>query len=101
MTQPHTPGPWSVIQGFRGIVISGFAYEVAHCDDTRDNSPPETEIAANARLIAAAPDMLDALRMAEKEFSGWSWTGNARNKGPYDDRLAHIRAAIAKATKEP
>lgn len=44
--------------------------------------------------------MLAALEGAWKEMQGWSWTGNARDKGPYDDHLARIRAAIAKATGE-
>ena len=50
----HTPGPW-VINGlseYRG------SYEINGCNALYDD--PEGE--ANIRLIAAAPDMLEALR---------------------------------------
>ena len=55
----HTPGPWIA----HGITINheqpGVEYPIA----TTTNSPIPTEEAyANARLIAAAPAMLEALR---------------------------------------
>ena len=57
----HTPGPWIA----HGITINheqpGVEYPIA----TTTNSPIPTEEAyANARLIAAAPAMLEALRYA-------------------------------------
>lgn len=60
----HTPGPWEV-----EYVIDG-AFEVRHVqsDDyfvvaARNSMPSRhAEFAANARLIAAAPELLDALK---------------------------------------
>lgn len=49
----------------------------------------ETDM-ANARLIAAAPDLLEALCLAHDYLAGNGWDD--------DPRLDTIRAAIAKAT---
>jgi hypothetical protein len=58
------------------------------------------DVAANARLIAAAPDLLDALidiTLAYKSAFRM-WTGKDI---PDDDRfLVNARAAIAKATED-
>ena len=67
----HTPGPWkfeilwagfSAIRGRDGQLIFGVA--------AGDNSErrPKLEIEANARLIAAAPDLLEALRQMLAAF---------------------------------
>jgi len=61
---------------------------------------PSKQACEDARLIAAAPTMLAALEDAEKEMRGWSWTGSAAGKAPHDERLARIRAAIARAKGE-
>ena len=88
----HTPGPWSVA-------------ETRHKYDTlirnRDNDPvastnfagysPKTA-AANARLIAAAPDLLAACR----EFVAKVDRGEARSRFTY----ARMKDAIAKAEPE-
>lgn len=76
MSTEHTPGPWKAFgtavyfPGIRG----GF--------DLRSCPNPE----ANARLIAAAPDLLDALkevvRISDRKHDAWD----------------AARAAIAKAT---
>ena len=90
MSAQHTPGPWHVdlydatgvddVDGYR-IAITGFGE-----DDTDQ---------ANARLIAAAPDMLAALReLVRKADFG----------EPVPDWLNvwdEARAAIAKATESP
>jgi len=56
----HTPGPWT----FRGpIVFSDFSC-VASCDFGASQTVPVSEAEANARLIAAAPELLEACRQA-------------------------------------
>lgn len=64
MNTPHTPGPWVVrhLTGFPIMIATqpdfdGFGVPVADC--SKRNLPAEAE--ANARLIAAAPDLLAAL----------------------------------------
>ncbi len=63
MTQPHTPGPWRVIQADRLEILgprdsigwpASIVYNAGLCSD------PESQ--ANARLIAQAPIMAQALR---------------------------------------
>lgn len=59
----HTPGPWAIIADVPGAAI-GFRAIVQNDDgmpgETICNPSPMGE--ANARLIAAAPDMLAALQ---------------------------------------
>lgn len=61
----HTPGPWEVAGEFRvrskadpdrGICSTG-----SYFDGRRDTEEQHRENMSNARLIAAAPDMLEAL----------------------------------------
>jgi len=57
----HTPGPWEINERHGGVIyIEGVGNTVAIChDDGFDIDHAEAE--ANARLIAAAPQMLEAL----------------------------------------
>ena len=90
----HTPGPWVAV-----------ARTNAYIDIEAPNQPGYsakqvastslTNHEANARLIAAAPEMLDALRRAD------AWWGDGKWYGPVTPAwLDEARAAIAKATGE-
>jgi len=65
----HTPGPWEASEGWPSDVwhvdMSDGRYSVivSRADESAVWSAEESQ--ANARLIAAAPDMLDALRTAD------------------------------------
>lgn len=90
MTEKHTEGPWTCDE--RGLV-SGL-------DRDRPESPSfdifdaeewpgsEQEALANAKLIAAAPEMLEALEKAEEWLKGWASAKHG---------LEIIQAVIAKA----
>jgi hypothetical protein len=63
----HTPGPWSagneVLRGeLRPVLIPGRRGDIhiAHCLETMQDGERE----ANARLIAAAPELLEACKTA-------------------------------------
>jgi len=61
----HTPGPWSYNRdegGMHGHVISTGEYIICDLPDAGAGAAPHTE--ANARLIAAAPELLEALEHA-------------------------------------
>lgn len=106
----HTPGPWIVEEFCAADSCDGENAETAICayanPDGTDgvavahvnrwtfkDQPPTPESAANARLIAAAPELLSAL-VAIAEF------GEA-NGGAFALSAAKTaRAAIAKATGE-
>ncbi len=86
----HTPGPWRIegaghmhAAGSTALMHENYCIAVFRGVDSD----------ANARLIAAAPDLLDALRLAE---------GFIADRVPNTAEMAHvwltIRAVIAKAT---
>ena len=68
MTDKHTPGPW-VVGGPWPAVNVCYIEEEDHWEsiverwDYRDGEAPD-EVKANAHLIAAAPELLEACRLA-------------------------------------
>jgi hypothetical protein len=66
----HTPGPWTVFNGH--VHAGGFEYLPTH-----RSGAPETEWEANARLIAAAPELLAALKGMVREISKYHDTFDA------------------------
>lgn len=97
----HLPGPWRVSEMNNGFIF------VKH--DSNAHGPLVVTVAwvvvregcyvegeANARLIAAAPDLLAACRaMVECCGSSENWNGETRHA------LSVIEAAIAKAEGRP
>lgn len=102
MSTTHTPGPWYAdkIQDRTAynIFMPGYGSagaSVQHCSNATGCMGPEVEY--NARLIAAAPDMLAALQTAHMAVCNWIPT-NAGSRLAKDRALAEIDAAIARAT---
>ena len=60
MTDKHTPGPWVVLNAGATVSRYGYADSAETIADVRHK--PDGESAANAALIAAAPELLEALR---------------------------------------
>ena len=94
----HTPGPWDVeTKGSRHFVDGADGLTVAYLD--RAGVREKTEIEANARLIASAPELLAALEKALASIEGQAellrHCGAAYGIGA---TLAQARAAIARAT---
>lgn len=107
MSAAHTPGPWAFS---RWDQFGDTRYYVAQADGA-EYTPHYSDVAtliaetvsderrsiqeANARLIAAAPELLEAL----------AWTVNfidvyaAKQAGPATPELNKARAAIAKAVQ--
>lgn len=67
MDTKHTPGPWRVGMRPGPMVYGPYGAQVADC---RSPSAEGSEAGYNARLIAAAPDMLSALRAIEARAEG-------------------------------
>lgn len=117
MNTKHTPGPWRTLaKNPRKIVTAETRHTiVASCYTDASNgpglrtkqsagSPPREDAEANARLIAAAPELLEALESCRlyiegvAEFNGLAITG----PGTLAKTVNEARAAITKATgKEP
>ena len=98
-TQTHTPGPWLVTREAKRLEIAGAAHDVGLSNGgegiakvwaARDAG----DGLANARLISAAPELLEALRQAE-----WALEKYETSEDDPDDHpsLDIVRAAIAKA----
>lgn len=94
-TTKHTPGPWTIDEpGSRLITFHGIPVAKA-----LDNCDTKEEIQANARLIAAAPDMLEELKDAV-DYLSRRREELAQAGVDYKHlttRIARYNAAIAKA----
>lgn len=88
----HTPGPWALRRGHSVVeirTVAGLAVAQTTSDAYWQSFSAEAD--ANARLIAAAPEMLEALKQA-REYLRYS-LGSTSETNPYPA----IDAAIAKA----
>lgn len=91
----HTPGPWRIVRarGASKAAINGAQIRTEaglHITSiTHVADKPISQKAADARLIAAAPEMLEALRMVVRHLHAPGGDG-------YEELLAAERA-IAKA----
>lgn len=102
MTQAqHTQGPWKA-QGARVAKIHihksrghEFTTEIIDCGPKFNGFTPRSEQEANARLIAAAPELLEAL---EESLSALEYVADIRGINGDNVTLSKIRTAIAKAT---
>lgn len=94
----HTPGPWSAdwwyheASGQGGWSFSAGGRRLPLCDMEMDPAKDD-EPEANARLISAAPEILEALRLLMIE-------GPDLDEMSWADACDKARAAIAKATGE-
>jgi hypothetical protein len=103
VTGKSTPGPW-LIAGVTDRIDDGygdgrFVYALdaesatnrfSACVQNDNHKASDEELRANARLIAAAPDLLEALKslVGQWENGTLSW----------EDDMPAAKAAIAKAT---
>jgi len=95
MTTQHTPGPWVFYDDSNDgktnrIEIAARGKTVARIY----HSVPEEDL-PNARLISAAPDLLEAAKTIMKNLDGMAGEVTA---GYHESIIAPLRDAIAKAT---
>ncbi len=104
----HTPGPWLALPG--GIYAElpdGSRVKVATIEQL-NGIAPHWEPAANASLLAAAPDLLPALQQAKALIRTWHGMGLPEvDEGAAweiyassSPEMQRLNAAIAKATGE-
>lgn len=102
MSEKHTPGPWRVRHrhydaGPNEDEIGGLGWEL--------EGPPEPmrghfALAADAHLVAAAPDLLASLKNARfliGKLAGWNGVDLNELDEEHDGMVAGIDAAIARA----
>ena len=109
----HTPGPWEIrmVTNWCGIARVGYHPHADVCSaKTKDEPWTETD-EANARLIAAAPDLLAALVRLEEvgriAYAGsycgpqeWPEQDRGKMRQEYCRAAEQANAAIAKARGE-
>lgn len=91
----HTKEPWTVYAGLAGWIVQrgssgGFVVEDAN----------EERALADAILIAAAPDLLEALKEADRALKYYEWYSNPKSGWALPDNSSlrgMVDAAIAKA----
>lgn len=90
----HSPRPWSLMAGMPTNVLDHGGLRVARCDF--DGDFDNLEAHANARLIAAAPDLLNV------SISSHLWIGSLVNQQNKEGRvisyaiMAALEVAIAR-----
>lgn len=96
----HTPGPWRLFMTTDGRKLIGIGESTGEgiADHGFGTWRSGEEQLANARLIAAAPDLLEALKTCLSTYVDLANSGDAGFWDP--EKEAHVqaaRAAIAKA----
>ena len=88
MKAQHTPGPWQYDRDAGAIITQGITIaRIAACSGYGEHDD-------NARLIAAAPDLLAALRKLDRLHRGLdAWHADADAQA-----WANARAVLANAT---
>ncbi|MGC4075445.1 MAG: hypothetical protein QM702_00105 [Rubrivivax sp.] len=96
MSAQHTPGSWHVGGDFGAIVYDSQGWAVADAKTSHGRHDPQGAATRNARLIAAAPDLLAALQalMSDPHLDE---DEDSKVTICWEDVRA-ARAAIAKAT---
>ena len=97
----HTPGPWfvtgSMTKYVEARIPGGLVQEVAACGPTQADGGYGDQQQANAKLIAAAPDLLAALQLA---LDALAHCAADRGYQTLQNKAAHAaNSAIAKATQ--
>jgi len=107
MLNKHTPGPWQLHSPTEGDPITG---DGSYCITGPDGGviadivPKDWhETPGNARLIASAPELLEALENALADINwllveGFDTNADECNIDGVRDTIAEIKQAIAKAT---
>jgi len=82
----HTPGPWWFSAAEEGYYVAGVGdKELTNLIQKED-----------ARLIASAPELLEALKLMVARFEPNAWANEIKPR----EVIEQARAAIAKATGE-
>ncbi len=70
----NTPGPWSIVEAADGRLLINGAVGTQHAGFVCTVDQPDgPERDANARLIAAAPDLLQAVKSLKSGMDAMGW----------------------------
>lgn len=91
---------WILSDGYCGSIATVNVHNGKNIADGGNDSPPLDEARANARLISAAPDLLEAAKAALVQAYGCfhnHYPGDDPSQAAEPVHIAMLRAAIAKA----
>jgi hypothetical protein len=92
----HTPGPWTTVgPAVIAPALEGGLQQIAECWRHPQGGflcPDITEAAANAQLIAAAPDLLALMRDLTTVWDAYDADGPV----PLDQIISRARAIVAR-----
>lgn len=91
MKTEHTPGPWYIEEN--SFVVKKHAGQIITITAALDGRIDNIERAANAKLIAAAPELLEACKLAL-----WVMEKNEAQGMDYGVEKIQLQNAITKAT---
>lgn len=102
----HTPGPWFVRETGDHYSKRNDIYVIGNPDGSLGGDRKlalmidtwaEEQTIHNARLIAAAPELLEACESAINNYSAYLFDSTGKHE---DDTLRLLKAAVIKATGE-
>lgn len=103
MNTTHTLGPWKCLKDAGGIsIVPCIAYPptIAEVSPDKTGKITEQQYISNATLIAAAPDLLEALEhVLSKIKASEHWWIDVPDRGGFDVEL--IESALKKAIVQP
>ncbi len=91
----HTPGPWKIGEYWTDVTIIRGQIDGEEADIASVVMWGKRQGRANARLIAATPDMLYALQLARDVIL------DLNGRAKYQEEIDVIESAIAKAAPTP
>ncbi len=103
-THTHTPGPWVWLTPLKELNSAhGKIFDYAYYEGMWFAAYNQEQDEANARLIAAAPDLLDACRIAlamlNRNLASEESCGQPFNGDDEHETHSALTAVIAKATQ--
>lgn len=93
----HNPGPWRVDGQAHDMAGSAIIHDVNGFPVASTRSWIKEQHEANARLVAAAPDLLEACKRQVANIEQWLETGVPASADESQQIYNALKAAIAKA----
>jgi hypothetical protein len=97
----HTPGPWKVLKQNENLFITEDIFIVASAWTGVYKNETTDDAEANAHLIAAAPELLEACKALANVISGWDGEWQRQCGSDFVDAYAMLIAAVDKAERKP
>lgn len=103
-----TPGPWFIkpvpdctMEGAVNVIQThnnnGLGFHIAYASGWIDDEQTKAEADANARILAAAPELLEVCLRIQAQFRQAGVESKAGSLNPIEDNAAQIDAVILKA----